>query len=96
MAHYQDLSRRALIKLNESFDKEHDDVLLKYLNEHIDELEGKTAVENVTEKVEGLSKTCSSVANKVIDEFFGSLDKLIDDYKDEKPMFIVKTLGLGE
>lgn len=96
MASYQDLSRRALIELNQKFDAEHDDILLEYLNKHIDELEGKTTVENVIEKVDNLGRTYSRVANKVIDDFFNSMEKIITDHVEEVPIAIVKTLGLGD
>ena len=69
---YKDLSRRALISLNESFDAENDEALLKYLNEHIDEYEGVRIPERIIEfgddtfdKVKnGFNNLCEKVGNK--------------------------------
>ena len=79
---YEDLSRRALIKLGGDFDSENDAALLQYLTENGDKYEGVRPVEKVIARVDqvkdalcGSSSSIKQVINKEADKV---LDTVID------------------
>jgi len=76
--HYNDLSRRALIKLGNDFDQEHDAELLQYLTEHGDEYENIRPVEKVIEKADHL-KEVAGVSTSVVKKVLANeADRMID------------------
>lgn len=57
---YEDLSRRALIKLGHDFDQEHDGELMRYLAEHNAEYEGIRPVEALVQRTDQVVETISN------------------------------------
>lgn len=76
--HYNDLSRRALIKLGNDFDQEHDAELLQYLTEHGDEYEGIRPVEKIIEKADQLKETASVSGGAIKKVLAKEADRMID------------------
>lgn len=60
MKEYKDLSRRALIKLGNDFDKEHDGELMQYLNDHPDDYEDIRPIETIVQRTDQLVETVSA------------------------------------
>lgn len=75
---YEDLSRRALIKLDHDFDAENDEALLKYLGERENEYENIRFVEKVTVRVDRLSETAKESMAKIRDACFDEADRFVD------------------
>lgn len=83
--HYEDLSRRGLIKLNNDFDDDNDAALLKYLTEKGDNYENIRFVESIINGADQVVDTVSSShivktilskeSNKVVDTV---IDAVID------------------
>ena len=89
---YEDLSRRALIKLGHDFDQEHDGELMRYLAEHDTRYESIRPVEALVQRTDQLVETISNsrigiktivdtaahkVVNKVADTTIENADKII-------------------
>lgn len=89
---YEDLSRRALIKLGHDFDQAHNGELMLYLTEHSDEYEGIRPVESLVQRTDQLVETVHNsvfglkpivdnaahrVVNKVADVAIENADKII-------------------
>ena len=89
---YEDLSRRALIKLGHDFDQEHDGELMRYLTEHNAEYEGIRPVEALVQRTDQLVETVSNsrfgikavvdtaahtAVNKIADFAVENADKII-------------------
>ena len=75
---YNMLSRRALIKLNQDFDSEHDDMLLEYLEENLNAYEkirtcekvicaADTASSKIKETMFGVRNNMEEQSSKLID-----------------------------
>ena len=75
---YEDLSRRALIKLGNNYDQEHDAELLQYLTEHSDEYEGIRPVEKIIEKADHIVDTASTSSSIVKKVLAAEADKMMD------------------
>lgn len=79
---YEDLSRRALIKLGRDYDQESDAALLEFLTEHGDEYENIRFTEKILEKADQLKESVcgsTSTVKKVISK---EADKLLDSTID--------------
>lgn len=65
MKTYEDLSRRALIKLNHDYDRDNDEALLHYLEQmdQTEHYEGVRVVESVTAKVDNVVATVKGNGN---------------------------------
>lgn len=89
---YEDLSRRALIKLGHDYDQAHNGELMLYLMEHNDEYEGIRPVESLVQRTDQLVETIHNsvfklkpivdtaahrVVNKVADVAIENADKII-------------------
>ena len=89
---YEDLSRRALIKLGHDFDQAHDGELMRYLTEHNTEYEGIRPVESLVQRADQIVETVHNsvfklkpivdtaahrVVNKVADSAIENADKII-------------------
>lgn len=89
---YEDLSRRALIKLGHDFDQAHDGELIRYLTEHNAEYEGIRPVEALVQRTDQIVETISNsrfgikeiidtaahkAVNKVADIAIENADKII-------------------
>lgn len=89
---YEDLSRRALIKLGHDYDQEHNGELMLYLTEHSDEYEGIRPVESLVQRTDQLVDTihksvfklkpivdtaAHKVVDKVADAAIDNADKII-------------------
>lgn len=89
---YEDLSRRALIKLGHDFDQAHDGELMRYLAEHNADYEGIRPVEALVQRTDQLVETVSNsrfgiktivdaaahtAVNKIADLAVENADKII-------------------
>lgn len=89
---YEDLSRRALIKLGHDYDQAHNGELMLYLTEHSDEYEGIRPVECLVQRTDQIVETIHNsvskfkpiidtaahkVVNKVADTAIENADKII-------------------
>lgn len=85
---YEDLSRRALIKLDHDYDDAEGEALKKYLEEHDEEYEGIRTIEAVTEKMDELGQKVSESGsavkklamkelNKVVDHLIDSIEEIV-------------------
>ena len=92
---YKDLSRRALISLNESFDAENDEALLKYLNEHIDEYEGVRIPERIIEFGDDTYAKAKNGFDKFCKDVFEKADKLTDVAIDSLASIAEKGIQIG-
>ena len=83
---YEDLSRRALIKLGKDYDQETDAALLQYLTDHCDEYEDVRMVEKAIEKADSLTQsvknTGSTLKNVVAKEASKIIDSVMDTLTD--------------
>lgn len=75
---YEDLSRRALIKLDHDFDAENDEALLKYLESKENEYENIRFIEKVTVKTDQLGESLKESAKKIRDACFNEADRMVD------------------
>lgn len=75
---YTDLSRRALIKLNNDFDQENDAALMNYLAEHDEEYENVRPVETAIERVDQISESVKKSASVLKDVAMKEIDKCVD------------------
>lgn len=75
---YRNLSRRALIKLNNDYDVENQNALKTFLNEHSDEYEMIRPIEKVTEKTDELTEVVSAKFNEFKDKAMDKIDTLFD------------------
>ena len=89
MATYKDLSRRALIQLNQDFDSENENALKHYLDDHDGEYEKERFSEKVIDKCDSIASTfggcgsllgtiakkgASAIANNIISTITGISD----------------------
>lgn len=75
---YTDLSRRALIKLNQDFDQENDASLLQYLTENDKKYEGIRPMESVIDRADQIKETLSGSKNSIKDMLSEQADKVLD------------------
>lgn len=75
---YECLSRRALIKLNNDFDAENDEMLLKYLEEHLDSYEEIRPVEKISDSVDNVVEKAKDSATKIKTVFTEEKDALME------------------
>ena len=66
---YEDLSRRALIKLDHDFDRDNDAALLRYLADAEEPYEGIRIVERATVKVDNTMENIKDVAKRIKDAY---------------------------
>lgn len=89
MANYNDLSRRGLIKLNNDFDKTHNNDLHNFLNNSTNEYEGIRPIESIVDRMDEvgatihgkgdiISKTMMDRVNHVFDSVITSLTEELD------------------
>ena len=76
---YEDLSRRALIKLDRDFDQEHDAELLAYLTKHSDNYENKRPIEKLVEGIDNIGTKSSELANTLLNLVDQRTNDLLDD-----------------
>lgn len=77
---YKDLSRRALIKLNNNFDKENDGILHNYLDDHQEDYEKARPVEALIEKVDDTKSAIASRSKSVVNQLLSrELDKVMNN-----------------
>ena len=79
---YEDLSRRALIKLGKDYDQENEAALLQFLAEHCDEYEDVRMVEKVIEKADSISQSVKNTGNTLKNVVAKEASKIIDSVMD--------------
>lgn len=75
---YEDLSRRALIKLGKDFDQENDAALMQYLAEHSNEYENIRFVEKCIVKADTIAQSLKGSKSIIKDVLISQSDKIID------------------
>lgn len=75
---YEDLSRRALIKLGKDFDQENDAALMQYLAEHGNEYENIRFVEKCMVKADTIAQSLKGSKSIIKDVLISQSDKIID------------------
>lgn len=75
---YEDLSRRALIKLGHNYDADNDGSLRTYLEEHEDSYEGVRPVERVIERTDEMRAALSESSGIIKKAALDQMDKLLD------------------
>ena len=75
---YEDLSRRALIKLGKDFDQENDAALMQYLAEHSNEYENIRFVEKCMVKADTIAQSLKGSKSIIKDVLISQSDKIID------------------
>lgn len=75
---YEDLSRRALIKLGKDFDQENDAALLNYLAEHDKEYENIRFAEKCIVKADVIAESLKGSKSIIKDVLVSQSDKIID------------------
>lgn len=79
---YEDLSRRALIKLNKDFDQENDAKLLEYLTENGEKYESIRPIEVVVDRLDQVVDTVSNSGIKVKDTLVRETTRVLDSFID--------------
>ena len=79
---YEDLSRRALIKLGRDFDLDNDAILLEYLSQNADKYEDAHVVEKLIQKVYDVKDTFSDSGSIIKKTIIKESDKLLDTVID--------------
>lgn len=75
---YEDLSRRALIKLGKDYDQVNDAALLQYLTDHNGEYEGIRPVEKMIARVDQVKDTISDSSSIIKKTLADEADKVLD------------------
>lgn len=75
---YEDLSRRALIKLGKDYDQVSDAALLQYLTDHNGEYEGIRPVEKVIARVDQVKDTISGSSSIIKKTLADEADRVLD------------------
>lgn len=75
---YEDLSRRALIKLGKDYDQVSDAALLQYLTDHNGEYEGIRPVEKVIARVDQVKDTISGSSSIIKKTLANEADRVLD------------------
>ena len=75
---YEDLSRRALIKLGKDYDQASDAALLQYLTNHNGEYEGIRPVEKAIARVDQVKDTISGSTSIVKKTLAREADRVLD------------------
>lgn len=89
---YEDLSRRALIRLGKDYDQVSDAALLQYLTENSDKYEGIRPVEKVIDKVDQIKETICGSGSTIKKTFENEADKVLDSVIDT----LVSTVDMAE
>ena len=79
---YEDLSRRALIKLGHDYDQESDAALLGFLTENGEEYENVRPIEKVIERVDNLKETAAESGSVIKQTLISESDKVLDKVID--------------
>lgn len=79
---YEDLSRRALIRLGRDYDQISDAALLQYLSEHSDEYENIRPVEKVIDRVDQIRDTVFGSRSTIKQTFAKEADRILDSVID--------------
>lgn len=75
---YDNLSRRALIKLGKDYDQVSDAALLQYLTDHNGEYENIRPIEEVIDRVDQIRDTISGSSSIVKKTLAAEADKVLD------------------
>lgn len=75
---YEDLSRRALIKLGKDYDQENEAALLNYLADHSDEYENIRFVEKCMVKADNVAQSLRGSKSVIKDVLISQSDKILD------------------
>ena len=90
---YQDLSRRALIKLNSNFDSENNNALLNYLNAQLENdpnyYEGIRVSERVIECGDKIGAGVKKSIENIIDNGSEVISKVLNKFSDKATSIIV-------
>lgn len=79
---YEDLSRRALIKLSKDFDQENDTKLLEYLTENGEKYEDIRPIEVVVDRLDQVVDTVSNSGIRVKDTLVRETTRVLDSFID--------------
>ncbi len=75
---YSDLSRRALIKLGQDYDQNHDAALLQFLTENDKDYEGVRPIESAIERVDQIKETIIDSKSSIKSTIIAQADKMLD------------------
>lgn len=80
---YESLSRRALIKLGEDYDADHDGELISYLTKNSDKYESIRPVEGIISRLDSIRDyTDSSIKHLVSDQADKMLNNIVETVSD--------------
>lgn len=76
---YSDLSRRALIQLNEDFDQENNSSLLQFLTENEEDYENVRPIESIVERCDQVKESICDTGGNMLKQFaIKQADSLLD------------------